>query len=164
MYFKAIQKLDALLFAMICGLMLAAQVIGAPPAAKSDGHDHAEVGPHKGALIELDAEKYHAEFVIDETTNTASIYLLDGVVKNDVAIPAEEITVTLKHDAKSEFFKFKAKPQKSDPAGMSSAFALKDKEFVEDLHHKGCEPRLMRKIDGKPFSGKIELSHKSHVH
>ncbi len=157
MYFQAIQKLDALMFATICALTMAAQAIGAPPAAKTDAHEHAEVGPHKGTLIELGEEEYHAEFVLDEKTNTVSIYLLDGEVKNYVAIPAKEITVTLKHGGKPETFKLKAKSQKTDPAGMSSMFTLKDKEFVEDLHHKGSDPRLMLKIDGKPFSAKIEL-------
>ena len=172
MYFQAVQKLDALLFAAICAASMAAQAFGAPPAAKpgdkpvakADAHGHAEVGPHKGALIELGEEEYHAEFVLDEKTHTVSIYLMDGAVKNCVAIPAKEITVTLKHDGKLESFKLKAKAQKTDPAGMSSMFTLTDEEFVDDLHHKGSEPRLMLKIDGKPFSAKIDHDHKDHDH
>ena len=169
MYLQTIQKLDALLFAAICAASLAAQVFGAPPAtkpaAKADAHEHTEAGPHKGALIELGEEEYHAEFVLDEKTHTVSIYLMDGAVKNYVAIPAKEVTVTLKHDGKPESFKLKAKPQKTDPAGLSSMFTLKDEEFVDDLHHKGSDPRLMLKIDGKPFSAKIELDHKhDHKH
>lgn len=167
MYFQAIQKLDALFLASICAVSLASQAIGAPPTpkpAKPDVHAHAEVGPHKGRLIELGEEEYHAEFVLDEKTHTVSIYLLDGAVKKYVPIPAKEITVTLKHDGKSESFKLKATPQKADPSGQSSMFTLKDEEFVDDLHHKGSEPRLMLKIDGKPFSAKIELDHKDHDH
>lgn len=164
MYFRAIQKMDAVFFATICAFTLAVQAFGAPPAAKGDTHEHAEVGPHKGTLIELGDEEYHAEFVLDEKTHTVSIYLLDGAVKNDVPIPAKEITVTLKHDGKPESFKLKAKPQKNDPAGKSSRFTLSDEEFVDDLHHKGSDPRLMLKIDGKPFSAKIELDHKAHDH
>ena len=172
MFVQAVQKLDAVLFAALCAASMAVQAFGAPPAtkpgdkpaAKADAHEHAEVGPHKGALIELGEEEYHAEFVLDEKTHTVSIYLMDGAVKNYVAIPAKEITVTLKHDGKPESFKLKAKPQKTDPAGMSSMFTLKDEEFVEDLHHKGSDPRLMLKIDGKPFTAKIELDHKDHDH
>jgi hypothetical protein len=84
MYFQAVQKLDALLLASICAVSLAAQAFGAPPAAvapKPDGH--AEVGPHKGTLIELGEEEYHAELVNDEKTHTATIYLLDGEVKRE---------------------------------------------------------------------------------
>ena len=124
MYLQSVQKLDALFLAAICAIAMAVQAFGAPPAAKpaakADAHEHAEVGPHKGALIELGEEEYHAEFVLDEKTHTVSIYLMDGAVKNYVAIPAKEITVTLKHDGKPESFKLKAKPQKTDPAGMSS--------------------------------------------
>ena len=170
MYFRVIQKMDAALFAAFCAASMAAQAFGAPPAAKpgdkpaAKADEHAEVGPHKGTLIELGEEEYHAEFVLDEKTHTVSVYLMDGAVKNYVAIPAKEITVTLKHDGKPESFKLKAKPQKTDPAGMSSMFTLKDEEFVDDLHHKGSDPRLMLKIDGKPFSAKIVLDHKDHDH
>lgn len=167
MYLRTAQKLDAMFLAAICAVAMAAQASGAPPAkpaANTDARGHAEVGPHKGQLIELGDEEYHAEFVLDEKSHTVSIYLMDGAAKNYVAIPAKEITVTLKHDGKPESFKLKAKPQKADPAEMSSMFMLKDEEFVHDLHHKGSDPRLMLKIDGKPFSAKIELNHKDDDH
>ncbi len=161
MYFQAIQKLDALFLASICAVSLAAQAFGAPPVAdapKPDGH--AEVGPHKGALIELGEEEYHAEIVNDEKTHTATIYLLDGAVKENVPIEAKDITITLKHDGKLESFKLKAVPQKTDPAGLSSMFSLKDRELVHDLRRKTSEPRLMLKIKGKPYSAKIVLAPK----
>lgn len=164
MYLQCVQKLDALLFAAICVASLAVQAFGAPPTAKADAHEHAEVGPHKGALIELGEEEYHAEFVLGDKRHTVSIYLMDDEIKNYVAIPAKEITVTLKHDGKTESFKLKAKAQKTDPAGLSSMFTLTDEEFVDDLHHRGSDPRLMLKIDGKPFTAKIELDHKDHDH
>ena len=163
MYFATVQKWDALLLAAICGLALVAQAFGAPPAtkpaAKADAHAHAEVGPHKGALLELGEEEYHAEFVVDKKLHTVTVYLMDGEVKNYVAIPAKDITITLKHDGKVETFKLKAVPQKTDPAGLSSMFSLKDEELVDDLHHKEHDPRLLLKIDGKPFNAKIDLGH-----
>lgn len=134
----------------------AASAFGQAPKKPSD---HVEVGPHKGTLIELGEEEYHAELVVDEKTGTVSIYLLDGAAKKSVGIPDKEITVTLKHDGKAESFKLAAKPQKTDAAGTSSMFSLKDKEFIEDLHHKGSDPRLSVKIGGKSFSAKIELGH-----
>lgn len=168
MYIQSVQKLDALfLFALICGYALASQAFGAPPttkpAAKVDAHAHPEVGPHKGVLLELGDEEFHAEFVLDEKTDTVTIYLLDGAVKNYVAIPAKEITISLKHDGKPKSFKLKATPQKTDPAGALSAFTLKDGELVHDLHHKNNDARLMLKIDNKPFMAKIALDHK-HEH
>lgn len=163
MYFPA-KKLSGLLFAAVCTVSIAAQAFGAPPPAKAGAHGHVEVGPHKGMLIELGEEEYHAELLVDENTHTVSIFLLDGAGKNNFAIPAKEITVTLKHDGKPESFKLKAKPQKSDSVGMSSMFTLKDEEFVDDLHHKGSDPRLMLTINGKSYAAKIELNHKDGDH
>lgn len=157
-------NLNAFLFSTVCVLSFAAQAIGAPPAAKAAAPDHVEVGPHKGTLIELGEEEYHAEFVVDEKTHGVSIFLLDGAAKNYVAIPSKEITVTLKHDGNTETFKLKAKPQKSDSAGMSSMFTLTDEEFVDDLHHEGSDPRLTLNIKGKPYAAKIELGHEHGDH
>ena len=92
-------------------------------------------------------------------TRVTSPYLMDGAVKNYVAIPAKDITITMKHDGKVETFKLKAVSQKTDPAGLSSMFSLKDEELVDDLHHKEHDPRLLLKIDGKPFNAKIDLGH-----
>ncbi|WP_010586171.1 hypothetical protein [Schlesneria paludicola] len=163
MYFRAVQTLDALLLASIYTLALAAYMFGSPPANGGE-LGHAQVGPHKGTLIELGEEEYHAEFVLDEKTHTVSIYLLDGAAKNYVPIPAREITVTLKHDGKTEAFKLKAKAQKTDPPGLSSMYTRKDEELVHDLHRKGSDPRLMLKIDDKPYLAKIQLSHQGHDH
>lgn len=157
MYSQAVKNMCAVLVAAILGVPASAQVCCAVELAKAD--THTEVGPHKGILIELGEEEYHAEFVLDEKTHTVSIFLLDGAVKNYVAIPAKEITVTLKHDGKPESFNLKAKPQKTDAAGTSSMFTLKDKEFVEDLHHKGSDPQLTLKINGKTFTASIKLDH-----
>lgn len=159
MFFSTAQKLTVLQFTALCGLTTVSPVIAAPPAAKAEAHEHAEVGPHKGPLVELGEEEYHAEFVLDEKMHTVSVYLLDGEVKNYVAIPAKEIAITLKHDGKVETFKLKAVPQKTDPKGMSSLFSLKDEELVDDIHHKEHDPRLLVKIDGKPFNAKIDLGH-----
>jgi hypothetical protein len=37
-------------------------------------------------------------------------------------------------------------------------FSLKDRELVHDLRRKSSDPRLMLKIDGKPYSAKIVLA------
>lgn len=159
MYFQAMQKLDALFLASICAVSLAAQVFSTPAEAVT--HDgHAEVGPHKGVLIELGEEDYHAELVSDEKTHTATIYLLDSAVKKSVAIEAKDITISLKHDGKTESFKLKAVPQKGDPAGLSSVFSLKDPELIHDLRGKSSEPRLLVKIKGKPYSAMIVIAAK----
>ncbi len=161
MYFQAVQKLDTLFLASICAVSLAVQAVGAPPAGEAPKPEgHAEVGPHKGTLIELGEEEYHAELVNDEKTHTATIYLLDGEVKQYVPIEAKDIAITLKHDGKPESFKLKAVPQKTDPAGLSSMFSLKDRELVHDLCRKTSEPRLLLKIKGNPYSAKIVLAPK----
>lgn len=53
MYFHSMQKLDALFLASICVVSLAIQVIGLAPTTEGlKSGAHADVGPHKGGLIE----------------------------------------------------------------------------------------------------------------
>lgn len=87
---------------------------------------------------------------------------LDSTASKSVGISEKEITIALKHDGKAETFKLAAKPQKSDAAGTASMFIVKDKEFMEDLHHKGSDPVLSLKIGGKSFSAKLTLAHTDH--
>lgn len=159
MYFRTIQKLDALFLAVICAVSLITHAFTTPVAAVA--HDgHAETGPHKGILIELGDEEYHAELVSDEKTHLTTIYLLDGAVKQSVSIEAKDISITLKHDGKTETFKLKSAPQKTDPVGQSSVFQTKDSELAHDLHSRSSELRLLLKIKGKPYSAPIPMAPK----
>lgn len=134
--------------------VLASHVWSAPPATE---HAHPDKGPHGGPLLELGDEEYHVEVLVDEKTDTLTLYVLDGEAKAAVATDAKEALISLKHDGKAEQFKLKASPLKTDPKGQASCFKLKSEELVEDLHHKNSNPRLAIKIKGKSYTAKISL-------
>lgn len=122
------------------------------------GHDHPSEGPHHGHLIELGQEDYHAEMVHDEKTGTIVIYLLDGAVKNAVPINSKVLRVNVRLNKKGRQYKLTAVPDKKDPKGFSSRFATNDKGLGKDLHAKGVDAKLVVKIKGKSFIGKISHS------
>ena len=131
---------------------------------EGDGHDHAEhahaeTGPHKGQLIELGKEEYHAELVHDEDAGKVTIYVLDSEAKKAVAIESTELIINLKHDGKGEQFKLAAAPQDGDGEGKSSRFVSDDKKLAEDLDHAGTQARLVLEIAGKSFTGEIKHDH-----
>ena len=122
-------------------------------------HVHPTEGPHKGSLIELGNEEYHAEFLDNDETGEVTIYILDDHAENMVPIEATEVIINLKHEDKPLQFTLKASPDASDPEGKSSRFVLADKELVEHLDAEGTEPSLRVTIKGKQFTGDIEHSH-----
>ncbi len=124
------------------------------------GHAHAEEGPHKGHLIELGKEEYHAELTHDDATHKVTIYLLDGEVKKSVAIAEKELTINLVVNGKPIQFKLPAAPQSGDPAGQSSRFELSDKALCDGWDAPKSTGRLNVMIAGKQFSG--EINHEGH--
>lgn len=131
---------------------------------KADEHAHPEVGPHKGALIELGDEEYHAEIVFDEDKDIVTVYLLDGHAKEAVTSDAKDIAINLKHDGKGAQFKLKAQPQKGDPEGKSSRYGAKSEDLMHAIHEKDAGPKLSLKIKGKTFTGKIDPHVHDHEH
>ena len=143
------------------------------PAAKAEHHDadghkagkkehaHAEVGPHKGQLIELGKEEYHGELLHDDAAHKITIYLLDGEAKKSVAIPEKELTLNVVVNGKPSQFKLPAVPQSGDPAGQASRYELVDHALCEALDDPKCKGRLNVTIAGKQFSG--EISHEAHA-
>jgi hypothetical protein len=165
---------QVLCFGVICTVpMLSVAVAQAPKAgtkpapkaeAKVEEHEHPEVGPHKGALIELGDEEYHAELVLDEDKDIVTIYLLDSAAKDAVTSEAKEIMINLKHDGKGAQFKLKAQPQKADPEGKASRYSAKSHDLMHGIHGKDAKPQLALTIKGKKFSGKIEPDAHDHEH
>lgn len=164
------------LLTVLCGSLSLALVAGcgettppspppSKPVAHSEGdghaeHAHPEVGPHKGHLIELGNEEYHAELVhAEDAGGKVTIYVLDSAAKKAVPIEATELTINLKHDGKGEQFKLAADPQEGDGEGKSSRFVSDDKELAEDLDADGTEARLVVEIAGKSFTGEIKHEH-----
>lgn len=143
----------SLALAMIC--LVGLQGLSAQEAK----HAHAEKGPHKGSLIELGEEEYHAEIVHDEKEKSVTIYLLGADAKTVVTSDAKEVAVNAKVKGKAVQMKLKAAPQKSDKVGTTSRFSSKEEALMELLDDHNAKPVLRVTIAGKTFNGKIEHNH-----
>lgn len=123
----------------------------APPVHE---HGHGAKGPHGGGLIELGAEEYHAEIVVDHDAHAVRVYVLGKDAKTAEPIAATDLTVT---PAGKEALKLKAAPQKTDGEGKSSVFELIDDDVVHTLMDaKAIHGKLQVSIGGKPFTGEID--------
>ncbi len=124
-------------------------------------HDHGhEQGPHKGELIELGEEEFHAEVVFDEENNTVILYLLGPDAKAAVAIEAKELSLEMPGKDAPVTHALAAVPQDGDGEGKSSRFEIKSEDLIEAFHH---DPKTVGKfkvsIGGKEFTGEIKHSH-----
>lgn len=140
------------------GLAITAAIASAADE-KEEKHDHPDKGPHKGALIELGDEEYHAELVHDDEASTITVYILDASAKKAVSIDSKQILINVKHGKKVEQFRLASSPDKGDAKGLSSRFTIKDKELCEHLDEEKVEARLSLKIKGKSYAAKIEHDH-----
>ena len=65
-------------------------------ASAEDKEKHAHTGPHKGTLVELGDEEFHAEIVHDDEMGMVTVYLLGSDAKTAVATDAKDIAVNAK--------------------------------------------------------------------
>jgi hypothetical protein len=149
---------------LACGLLGCVLVLGCGKPAEptkadvkkedEDDHDHGP-GPHRGLVIEVG--KHHAEFCMDHATKTATVYILDGRVKNAVPIAASKVTLSIKSPA--FVVDAAASPQEGDPAGKASRFVAVHENFGKEQEFAGT---LVVEIDGKRYSEDFE--EKAHAH
>ena len=129
---------------------------GPAPRAKptdTDEHNHAEVGPHKGLIVEIhegDKEAYHAELVHDDATHTFMLYLLDIKVEKAVPVEQKEIVLKLKEGDVPIQFTLLATPQEGEKEGQSSRFQVVDEKLCALYNKKGVTGSFAIVIDGKP--------------
>ncbi len=128
----------------------------APPAAAPKAEAHAEEGPHKGHLIELGEEEYHAELIHEDATKTVAIYLLGADARTAVSIPDPEIMLNLVVAGTPMQAKLTAERQPGDPEGQASKFAIVDEQILEALEAPKTTGRLNVTIGGKSYSGNVE--------
>ncbi len=130
-------------------------------------HDHGhEQGPHKGELIELGEEEFHAEVVFDEEGNKVTLYLLGADAKTAVPIEAKELSLEMPGKDAPVTHTLAAAPQDGDGEGKSSRFEIKGEDLIEAFHH---DPKAVGKfkvtLGGKEFTGEIKHSHDhDHAH
>ena len=135
----------------------AVSAVAAQPKQQKGGHAHAHPteGPHRGSLIELGKEDFHAEMVHDHAANAVTIYILDGAAHDAVPIDAKQVTLNLLVTGKPQQFQLAARPQPTDPEGKSSAFGCTSEQMCRVLDAKGTTGRLNVEIAGKMFVGKL---------
>jgi hypothetical protein len=112
-------------------------------------HDHAEVGPHKGALAEWGAEEYHVEFTVDHKMKQATVYVLDGTAKTAKPIDAKELTLTLKFKPPVTMM-LQASPQQGDPRAMASRYVGTHDGLA---NHRDIDGTISGKVRTQPYSG-----------
>lgn len=124
------------------------------PAAH-DEHDHGAKGPHGGSLVELGAEQYHAEVVLDHDAHALRVFLLGPDAKTAAPVAATELAIA--PEGKNAW-SLKAVPQEGDGDGKSSRFELIDDGVVHDLlDAKFLHGDLRITIGDTPFSGHIDM-------
>lgn len=128
-------------------------------ASADEPRAHATKGPHKGNLIELGDEEYHAEIVHDDGIGRVTIYLLGSDAKSVVVTDVKELTISAKVMGAAVQMKLKAAPQKGDAVGASSRFVSTSEVLMELLDNPAMQPILRVSIAGKTFQGKIDHEH-----
>jgi hypothetical protein len=129
--------------------------------AVHEEHGHGEKGPHGGSIVELGAEEYHAEIVLDHDAHALRVYVLGKDAKTAAPTTATEITVAAEG---KDALTLKAAPQDGDGDGKASRFELIDEKFVHDiLDAKFLHGDLRITIGDKPYSGHIDM-HLEEVH
>ena len=151
------------LVALALGLAAVGARLEAAPAA-GHAHAHPTEGPHKGALIELGKEDYHAELVHDDATDTVTIYILDSSATKPVPIAAKQLTLNMRVDGRPQQFLLAAQPHDGDAAGSASAFAASGKRMCQALDSKAASGRLNVEIGGKVYVGNVGGHAHSHRH
>lgn len=132
------------------------------PAAKEKKHEHPDHGPHKGDLIELGKEEYHAELVHPEDggAKAVTIYILDSSATKQVPIDAKTVALNMQHEGKPEQFTLNASPDEGDPEGQSSRFTSEDPELLAHFAEDHVHGELVVKIKDNSFRGELAHEHK----
>ncbi|EMI41002.1 hypothetical protein [Rhodopirellula sp. SWK7] len=129
----------------------------------TDESGHPEHGPHGGELVELGKEAFHIEIL--HGSDGVKLYVLDSAATGTVAIEADQLTVSLKHDDEVKSFELPAQSLDGEEGGKSSLFSSEDQQLNEWLE-SGAEGAVTVQIQGKSFTGKImhDHDHEGHTH
>jgi hypothetical protein len=118
-------------------------------------HDHAHHGPHKGHLMEIGKEEYHAEWTHDES-GKVTFYILDKSAAKDLPIAADKITIDVKigENAPVTYDLLAVSPMD----GKSAAFEIVDKQLLGAIEalSPGVVATLHVDINGTKFDQRIE--------
>ena len=128
-----------------------------PKAGTDAAHEHGK-SPHGGTIIEFG--KHHAEFCVDHAKKEATVYILNGSLKKNVAISAKQLLLTIKSPAFQA--DLVAAPQEGDAEGKSSRFIAIHENLGKEQEFEGT---VSGEFDGKPYLGDFkEEAHEGHAH
>jgi predicted small lipoprotein YifL len=135
-----------------------------PPKAGETAHDHPSEGPHKGHLIELGDEEFHAELTHDDASKTVTIYLLGADAKTAAMSSDPEVALNLIVAGEPLQAKLAAAPLEGEAADKCSRYTLVDEKVLEALEDPKTTGRLNVNIAGKSYTGNVELGDHGHDH
>jgi hypothetical protein len=147
--------LRALGVALIACGMAGAEGVANASTGDSAADAHPAEGPHRGSLIELGDEEFHAELVHDEDTDTITIYVLDKEAPKAMPVTARTVTLDIRAAGRSHRYTLVAKVRGTEGFGATSVFAASDNLLCQLLDVDGVSARLTIEIDGKSFVGKL---------
>ncbi len=136
----------------------------APPKGETGHHDHPTEGPHKGHLIELGSEEFHAELTHDDASKTITVYLLGSDAKTAAMSSEPEIALNLVVAGEPLQAKLVAAPMEGEAADKCSRYTLVDEKVLAALENPKTTGRLNVTIAGKSYSGNVELGDHGHAH
>lgn len=130
-------------------------VAGIATAAADDRASaaHPTRGPHRGSLIELGKEDFHAELVHDDETDTITIHVLDKEARSAVPVTARTVTLDIRAAGRSHRYTLVAQARSVKEFGAASVFSASDNMLCQLLDVDGVAAHLMIEIDGKAFVG-----------
>jgi len=123
--------------------------------APVEAHAH-EHGPHDGEVVELG--EFHGEVVL-EKDRKATLYVLDGALKNAVPLADTTAVLNLKHGTETTKIDLKAMPQDGETDGKTSRFQSEAAlpEAIKDGHDIAGEVVLT--TAGKETKGEVGHAH-----
>jgi hypothetical protein len=144
---------------------------GGAKTASKDGHDHdhghdhghdhshAAQGPHKGHIVELGEEEYHAEWTHDDESGLVAVYILDKEMKKDVPIESKQVEITTKIGDAEKVYQLDAEYPADGDKTKSAKFVVEDKSLITALlaaGKEGATATLSVEIAGKKFTSAID--------
>jgi len=120
------------------------------------GHTHTHAGPHKGHVMVLGKEEYHAEWTHDEM-GKVTFYILDAAAEKEVPVAAAEITIDAKIGNNPPVTYKLAAVNPQD--GKTAAFEIVDanlESVLGQIKSAGVTCTLHVNINGKPFDQEVK--------
>jgi hypothetical protein len=123
------------------------------PPVEAHAHEH---GPHDGEVVELGEN--HGEVAL-EADRKATLYILDGALKNPVPLADATAVLSLKHGTETTKIDLKPMPLEGETDGKTSRFQSEGPlpEAVKDVHDIAGEVTVT--VGGKATTGPVGHAH-----